>query len=74
MRARVFHNHCIQVILGVSRNRQWKERLTSKGLASYIGGVEWIRIWLILLVDIDVDALDIWQEWRILECLSNCFW
>ena len=36
-RLEVFHNHCIRVILGVSRNRQWKERLTSKDLARWFG-------------------------------------
>ena len=36
-RLEVFHNHCIWVILGVSRNRQWKERLTSKDLARWSG-------------------------------------
>ena len=33
----VFHDHCIRVILGVSRNRQWKEPLTSKDLARWFG-------------------------------------
>ena len=32
-----FHNRCIRVILGVSRTRQWKERITSKELASQFG-------------------------------------
>ena len=32
-----FHNHCIWLILGASRNKQWKERLTSKDLASWFG-------------------------------------
>ena len=36
-RLEVFHNHCIRVVLGVSRNRQWKERLTSKDLARWFG-------------------------------------
>ena len=32
-----FHNRCIRAILGVSRTRQWKERLTSRELASWFG-------------------------------------
>ena len=32
-----FHNRCIRVILGVSGTRQWKERITSKELASQFG-------------------------------------
>ena len=32
-----FHNCCTQVSLGVSRTRQWKERITSKKLASQFG-------------------------------------
>ena len=39
-RLEAFHNHCIRVILGVSRNRQWKERLTSKDLARWFGMVK----------------------------------
>ena len=32
-----FHNRCIRTILGVSRYQQWKERLTSRGLAVAFG-------------------------------------
>ena len=32
-----FHNRCIRTILGVTRYQQWKERITSKRLASAFG-------------------------------------
>ena len=32
-----FHNRCIRTILGVSRYQQWKERLSSRGLAAAFG-------------------------------------
>ena len=32
-----FHNRCIRTILGVTRYQQWKERITSKHLASTFG-------------------------------------
>ena len=35
-----FHNHCIRVILSVSRIRQWKEQITSKELAGSFGMTE----------------------------------
>ena len=32
-----FHNHCVRSILGVSRHRQWKERISTRQLAKAVG-------------------------------------
>ena len=36
-RLEVFHDHCIRVILGVSRDQQWQERISSEELARRFG-------------------------------------
>ena len=36
-RLRSFHNPCIRTILGVSKHQQWRDRITSKQLASPFG-------------------------------------
>ena len=38
-----FHNRCIRSMLGVSRMKQWKERITSKELATTFGMTEILR-------------------------------
>ena len=35
-----FHNHCIQVIIGVSKTRQGKERIITRELAGWFGMTE----------------------------------
>jgi len=35
-----FHNRCVRVIMGVSKTRQWKERITSRELAGWFGITE----------------------------------
>ena len=35
-----FHNHCIWVIMSVSKTRQWKEWITSRELACWFGMTE----------------------------------
>lgn len=36
-RLTTFHNHCVRTILGVTRYKQWEQRLTSKTLANRFG-------------------------------------
>eukprot|EP00117_Sycon_ciliatum_P042213 scpid83525/ scgid6249/ Putative uncharacterized transposon-derived protein F52C9.6 len=36
-RLEVFHHHCIRVILGVSRDQQWQDRISSEELARRFG-------------------------------------
>ena len=39
-RLRGFHNRCIRLMLGVTRPRQWRERIISKELAETFGMTE----------------------------------
>ena len=34
------HNYCIQVIIGLSKTRRWKERITTRELAGWLGMTE----------------------------------
>ena len=58
----VFHNHCIRIILGVSRYEQWQQHLTSAALRDKFG-IEQIS-------KIIMERLPVWRD----EEKETCSW
>ena len=56
--------------MGISKTKQWKERITSRELAD---SLECSRTWLTYSESIDVGGWDIWQEWIIVDYQSSYF-